>query len=73
MATKTEKSASAPDTGGRSNGGRELLAEPVVADDVELHEDVVLGLGDALEDRAERGLSVDEQGGLVAGEKRSAG
>jgi transcriptional regulator with XRE-family HTH domain/mannose-6-phosphate isomerase-like protein (cupin superfamily) len=29
MATKTEKSASAPDTGGRSNGGRELLAEPV--------------------------------------------
>src|ERR1700750_2064065 len=28
MATKTEKSASAPDTGGRSNGGRELLAEP---------------------------------------------
>src|SRR6201995_5507411 len=29
MATKTEKSASAPDTGGRSNGGREPLAEPV--------------------------------------------
>jgi DNA-binding XRE family transcriptional regulator len=29
MATKTEKSASAPDTGGRSNGGRESLAEPV--------------------------------------------
>jgi transcriptional regulator with XRE-family HTH domain/mannose-6-phosphate isomerase-like protein (cupin superfamily) len=29
MATKTEKSASAPDTGGRSNGGREQLAEPV--------------------------------------------
>lgn len=29
MATKTEKSASAPDTGGRSNGSREQLAEPV--------------------------------------------
>jgi transcriptional regulator with XRE-family HTH domain/mannose-6-phosphate isomerase-like protein (cupin superfamily) len=29
MATKTEKSASAPDTGGRSNGSRALLAEPV--------------------------------------------
>jgi transcriptional regulator with XRE-family HTH domain/mannose-6-phosphate isomerase-like protein (cupin superfamily) len=29
MATKTEKSESAPDTGGRSNGGREPLAEPV--------------------------------------------
>src|SRR3954447_19544439 len=29
MATKTEKSASAPDTGGRSNGGGESLAEPV--------------------------------------------
>jgi transcriptional regulator with XRE-family HTH domain/mannose-6-phosphate isomerase-like protein (cupin superfamily) len=29
MATKTEKSASAPDAGGRSNGGREQLAEPV--------------------------------------------
>src|ERR1700744_297845 len=29
MATKTEKSASAPDKGRSSNGGRELLAEPV--------------------------------------------
>src|ERR1700712_2529418 len=29
MATKTAKSASAPDTGGRSNGGRESLAEAV--------------------------------------------
>jgi DNA-binding XRE family transcriptional regulator/mannose-6-phosphate isomerase-like protein (cupin superfamily) len=29
MATKTEKPASAPDTGGRSNGSRALLAEPV--------------------------------------------
>jgi transcriptional regulator with XRE-family HTH domain len=29
MATKTEKSASTPDAGGRSNGGREQLAEPV--------------------------------------------
>src|ERR1700744_757567 len=29
MATKTEKSASAPDKGGRSNGGREQLPEPV--------------------------------------------
>ena len=29
MASKTEKSASAPDTGGRSNGSREQLAEPV--------------------------------------------
>jgi transcriptional regulator with XRE-family HTH domain/mannose-6-phosphate isomerase-like protein (cupin superfamily) len=31
MATKTEKPASAPDTGGRSNGSREQLAEPVGA------------------------------------------
>jgi transcriptional regulator with XRE-family HTH domain/mannose-6-phosphate isomerase-like protein (cupin superfamily) len=29
MATKTDKPASAPDTGGRSNGAREQLAEPV--------------------------------------------
>jgi transcriptional regulator with XRE-family HTH domain/mannose-6-phosphate isomerase-like protein (cupin superfamily) len=31
VATKTDKAASVPDTGGRANGGREQLAEPVGA------------------------------------------
>ncbi len=50
----------------------EALTEIVVAQDVELHEHVLLGRGDALEDGRKRPVAVDQQpGGVADGEGQS--
>ena len=51
----------------------QLPAQSVVAQDVELDQNVVAGCGDALEDRPEGGSTVDQQRGAVAVSERKPG